>query len=163
MATALRFDSMNIRYNILFLLFLSVATNTFALPSKTTTEKLTVTVYPNEISMYENLEQGLRDKGVAVAAVAGKEGMLKLYFWERVTKREGVPAPIVTLSIPGVAEDIPLQPLSYVVRANMFELTIHKDRLDTAYIAIQTRMNDPEQGGYAWRGVFQLRKVPTKP
>jgi hypothetical protein len=148
---------------MLFGISLLIPALAFAMPQKVTTEQLTVTVYPDESSMREALEQTLKDSGVAVAAVAGKEGMLKLRFWEKKTKREGVPAPSVTLSITGVAEDVPLQPLSYVDRANMFEFTIHRDRLDTASFAIQTRMNDPEQGDYAWRGVFQLKQEPTKP
>jgi hypothetical protein len=154
---------MNRKLTALLCLSLSVSTLALAMPQKVTTERLIVTVYPDESGMREALEQALKDNGVAVAAVAGKDGMLKLHFWEKRTKHEGVPVPSVTLSIPGVAEDVPLQPLSYVDRANMFEFTIHQDRLGTAYFVIQTRMNHPEQGDYAWRGVFQLKEVPTNP
>ena len=154
---------MNRNLTMLFTLSLLLPALALAMPQKITTEQLSVTVHPDETVMRKALEQALKDTGVAVAAVAGKDGMLKLRFWEKKTQLEGVPAPSVTLSIAGIVEDVPLQALRYVDRANMFEFAVHKDRLDAACLVIQTRMNHPEQGEYAWRGVFQLRGVPTKP
>ena len=121
-------------------------------------------VYPNEDALRKGLENALKTNNVAVGALSGKKGLLALHFWESRTKRgKASTTPAVYLNITGVVEQVRLQALPYVDRANMFELTVHPDNLDKTSFVIQTRMNDPGQGDYAWHGTFQLKKSANKP
>ena len=130
-----------------------------AMPQKVTTEQLNVVVYSSEYEMRKSMEESLEANNVAVGAIEGKNGLLEVYFWENRTKKNKVAgAPAVYLNITGLIEKATLQPLHYVDRANMFELAIHPDFLEQTSFVIQKRMNDPEQGDYAWMGVFNLKK-----
>lgn len=135
-----------------------IPTLAFAMPQKITSEELTVVVFPNKKELHKALDNSLKDNGVAVGAITGKNGLLELYFWENRTKQDNVPTVSVELNISGVAENVSLQALYYVDRANMFEFAIHQNHLNATSLVIQARMNDPKQGDYAWQGTFKLKK-----